>query len=194
MIKSCDAKGIAIKKPEELSRVDALIIPGGESTTIGKLIVKYGFITPIKELYRKGVPLYGTCAGLILLANRVSNSPEAAGKDNSNGANKLPLMGLVDMEVRRNAFGRQRESFEAYLDIPKLGNPPFKGVFIRAPLIDSVGPQAEVLARFEGKIVMAQAGRIVVTAFHPELTKDRRIHKYFLQMIETADCQQTKVN
>ncbi len=194
MIKSCNARGIAIKKPAELSRVDALIIPGGESTTIGKLIVKYGFITPIKELYRKGVPLYGTCAGLILLASRVSKFPEAAGKDNSNGASKLPLMGLMDMEVRRNAYGRQRESFEAHLDIPKLGNQPFEGVFIRAPLIESVGSQVEVLARFEGKIVMAQAGRIVVTAFHPELTNDMRIHKYFLKMIEAVDCQQTKAN
>jgi 5'-phosphate synthase pdxT subunit len=153
-------------------------MPGGESTTIGKLLVKYGFLEPIKELFKREVPIYGTCAGLILLAGSIAGQPRAS---------TPPLLGLIDIEVRRNAFGRQRESFEADLNIPKLGPLPFRGVFIRAPWIESVGPNVEVMAKFEDKIVMAQEGKLLVTAFHPELTNDPRIHKYFIEMVAKVE-------
>jgi 5'-phosphate synthase pdxT subunit len=183
MINSCGGRGVAVKKPEALSQIDALIIPGGESTTIGKLVTKYDFEPAIKDLNARGVPLYGTCAGLILLAKSAVNP--GAPSDAIDESMELPLsLGLIDLTVRRNAFGRQRESFEANLDIPELGPPAFSGVFIRAPLIESVGREVKVLARFEGKIVMARSGKILVTAFHPELTKDARIHKYFLRMVK----------
>jgi len=190
MIEACGAKGIAVKKSDQLSKIDALIIPGGESTTIGKLVIKYGFDAAIHELKRKEIPLYGTCAGLILLANRISNLSGATDKrEPGEKAAVPPLLGLIDIEVERNAFGRQRESFEADLEIPIIGSPSFRGVFIRAPRIESVGPNVEVLARFEEKIVMARMGKILVTAFHPELTNDHRIHKYFIQMIKTTASQ-----
>lgn len=187
MINRCNANGIAIKRPSELSQINALIIPGGESTTIGKLIIKYGFDEAICELFEKGVPIYGTCAGLILLAKSVVNGPES-----SNGASKEqeelkpPPLGLIDIKVRRNAFGRQRESFEADLDISKISPPAFRGIFIRAPWIESVGPGVEVLSKFEDRIVMARQGRLLVTAFHPELTDDPRIHRYFIDIAQDA--------
>ncbi len=194
MIKRCNTNGIAIKKPEELSQVDALIIPGGESTAIGKLIVKYGFPGPIKELFKKGVPIYGTCAGLILLADRTTNMPvNLTKKVIEQRGIKPPLLGLMDIEVRRNAFGRQRESFETSLNIPRIGPQPFRGVFIRAPWIESVGPNVEVMARLEDKIVMARQEKLLVTAFHPELTGDFRIHKYFIQMITRAESKESKL-
>lgn len=194
MIKCCDANGIAVKRPSELSQIDALIIPGGESTTIGKLLVKYNFLKAIKELFEKGVPIYGTCAGLILLAKRVTNpSVDFAEKEERQCEFKPPLLGLADIEVRRNAFGRQRESFEAELDISQIGPPTFRGVFIRAPWIESVGPGVKIMARFEDKIVMAQQEKILVTAFHPELTDDYRIHRYFIEMIVRAENQEQKV-
>lgn len=184
MIKCCDANGIAIKKPEELSAVDALIIPGGESTTIGKLLVKYDFIEPIKRLFSQGIPIYGTCAGLILLASRITVSSENETDDKSIAELvKPPLLELMDIEVRRNAFGRQRESFEAGLNITGIDNDPFRAVFIRAPWIESVGPGVEVMAEFNGKIVMAREEKLLVTAFHPELTNDPRIHAYFINTV-----------
>lgn len=188
MIKCCDANGIAIKRPEELSAIDALIIPGGESTTIGKLLVKYNFIEPIKQLFARGIPIYGTCAGLILLASRI------AGQSGDNASNKNvtklvepPLLGLMDIEVRRNAFGRQCESYEADLNISGMDEDPFRAVFIRAPWIESVGPKVEVMAEFDGKIVMAREEKLLVTAFHPELTADHRIHAYFISMINQKE-------
>jgi len=184
MIKCCDANGIAIKRPEELTKVDALIIPGGESTTIGKLLVKYDFIEPIRQLFAQGTPIYGTCAGLILLASRITGSLENE-SDNKNISKlvKPPLLGLMDIEVRRNAFGRQSESFEADLDISGIDGDPFRAVFIRAPWIESVGSKVKVMAEFDGKVVMAREGKLLVTAFHPELTNDPRIHAYFINMI-----------
>jgi len=184
MIKCCDANGIAIKRPEELTKVDALIIPGGESTTIGKLLVKYDFIEPIRQLFAQGTPIYGTCAGLILLASRITGSLENE-SDNKNISKlvKPPLLGLMDIEVRRNAFGRQSESFEADLDISGIDGDPFRAVFIRAPWIESVGSKIKVMAEFDGKVVMAREGKLLVTAFHPELTNDPRIHAYFINMI-----------
>jgi len=184
MIKCCDANGIAIKRPEELTKVDALIIPGGESTTIGKLLVKYDFIEPIRQLFAQETPIYGTCAGLILLASRITGSLE--NESDNKSTDKLvkpPLLGLMDIEVRRNAFGRQSESFEADLDISGIDGDPFRAVFIRAPWIESVGSKVKVMAEFDGKVVMAREGKLLVTAFHPELTNDPRIHAYFINMI-----------
>ncbi len=164
------AEGEAIKTVSQLEQVDGLIIPGGESTTIGKLMDKYGFIEPITDMSAQGVPVYGTCAGLILLAKKVVEGSEF-------------LLDLMDIEVRRNAFGRQRESFEEDLEIRDLGEKPFHGIFIRAPWIDKVGHGVEVMAKVKGKIVMARQGHLLVTAFHPELTKDTRLHKYFVEMV-----------
>lgn len=168
-----------IKKPHELSRIDALIIPGGESTTIGKLMVKYGFVDVIRELHEEGLPIYGTCAGLILLAKRISEGTQPF--DSTQGR---PLLGLMDIEARRNAFGRQRESFEADLDIAGITPPPFPAVFIRAPWIESVEPGVTIMAEFGGKVVMARQGNLLVSAFHPELMDDPRIHRYFIEMIK----------
>lgn len=171
MIEQRGSKGCSIKKAEELAEIDGLIIPGGESTTIGKLIVKYGFTLPIWRLYQKKVPIYGTCAGLILLAKKITEGHQT-------------LLKLMDIEARRNAFGRQRESFEADLNISEIGQKPFRGVFIRAPWIESVGSGVTVMAHFDGKIVMARQKNLLVTAFHPELTGDERIHRYFIEMAE----------
>lgn len=162
-----------VRLPEQLARLDGLIIPGGESTTIGKLAVTYGLIDPIRQQAAAGWPVWGTCAGMILLARDI-------------GALAQPLIGLMDVKVQRNAFGRQLESFEAALDIPELGKGgPFHAVFIRAPLMESAGPEVQVLARLEsGAIVAARQGNLLVTSFHPELTDDLRFHQYFLRMAE----------
>lgn len=170
MIKKCGVEGISIKKPHQLREIDALIIPGGESTTLGSLMVEYDFVRPIKDFYKQGFAIYGTCAGLILLAKKITEGSQ-------------PLLGLMDIEARRNAFGRQRESFETDLNIPELGKKPFRGVFIRAPWVESVGSNVKVMSRFSEKIVMARQGNLLVTAFHPELTEDIRIHKYFIGMV-----------
>lgn len=163
------AEPVAIKQPEELKSLDGLIIPGGESTTIGKLMVKYGFIAAIKEFAGEGKPVYGTCAGLIVVAKKITEGSK-------------PWLSLMNIEARRNAFGRQRESFEAELDIPVFDR-PYTGVFIRAPWIEKVEPGVEVLAEYDGKKVMAREKTILVTAFHPELTADTRIHEYFIKMV-----------
>ncbi len=166
------AKPVTVKQTEQLEVLDGLIIPGGESTTIGKLMVKYGFIDAVKDFASQGKPVYGTCAGLILVAKRISEGTPA-------------WLGLMDIEARRNAFGRQQESFEALLDISGLDE-PFTGVFIRSPWIEEVGPGVKVLAEYDGKIVMAEEKNILVTAFHPELTDDTRIHEYFIDMVREA--------
>ncbi len=163
------AQGLAIKWPDDLPKLDALIIPGGESTTIGKLMVKYGFVDSIKRFHAEGKPIYGTCAGLILLAKTITEGDQ-------------PLISLMDIEARRNAFGRQRESFEADMLIEAIGETPFRGVFIRAPWIQKAADSVKVLAKFDNKMVMAQEGNLLVSAFHPELTDDPRIHRYFLDM------------
>ena len=167
----CGSKGIAVKSCEEIKGVDGLIIPGGESTTIGKLLSWYGIDKVLIELTQKGLPIYGTCAGLILLAKRINPAEQS----------KLALMNIV---VRRNAFGRQRESFEADLDIPILGAEPFRAIFIRAPYIVEVSEEVEILATFNNKIVFARQNNLLVSAFHPELTGDIRLHQYFLSMIK----------
>lgn len=170
-IEQLGVTGKIIKWPHELDEVAGLIIPGGESTTIGKLMAEYDFIDAIQDFHAKGKPIYGTCAGMILLAKKITEGDQ-------------PLLSLMDIEARRNAFGRQRESFEIDLDIKDIGS--FKAVFIRAPLIESIGNGVDVLAEFDNIKVMARQGSLLASAFHPELTGDLRVHKYFLEMVKEA--------
>lgn len=159
-----------VRLPRELAGMDGLIIPGGESTTISRLIAEYGLEEKIKKLAVEGKPLFGTCAGMIILSRNISG-------------NTTHTLGLMDIRVKRNAFGRQRESFEVMLPVPALGEEPFPAVFIRAPLIESYSSEVEVLAKLpDDTMVAARQGNLLVTAFHPELTGDRRFHRYFLDM------------
>jgi 5'-phosphate synthase pdxT subunit len=167
-----------IRLPKDLADLDGVILPGGESTAIGKLMVSYGLVEPLRERIAAGMATWGTCAGLILLA-----------KETDNALLGQPLLATMDIRVRRNAFGTQRESFETALAIPALGERPVHAVFIRAPLIESVGAGVEVLGRLEdapgdggANIVAARQGHLLGTAFHPEVTDDLRFHSYFLNM------------
>ncbi len=175
MLQRLGVETVEIRLPRDMDGVDGVIIPGGESTTIGKLAVQYHLIEPLRELARSGKPLWGTCAGLIFMAKDVQRNQ--------------PLLGLMDVTVQRNAFGRQVDSFEANINIKGVdGHRPFHAIFIRAPLIESVGAGVEVLARVEKDdeevIVAAQQGNLLVTSFHPELSNDDRFHRYFVQMAE----------
>lgn len=171
MLERCGAEAVEVRKPEDLDDLAGLVIPGGESTTIGKLLVEWGLMDKIKERAAAGMAVYGTCAGMILLAREIVGSDQ-------------PRLGLMDVTVRRNAFGRQRESFEADLKVPEFGAEPVRAVFIRAPYIESAGPDVKVLAAVGDHIVIARQGNLLATAFHPELTDDDRIHKYFIEMIQ----------
>ncbi|HLZ48925.1 MAG TPA: pyridoxal 5'-phosphate synthase glutaminase subunit PdxT [Candidatus Limnocylindria bacterium] len=163
-------EAIDVRRPAQLDDVDALVIPGGESTTIGKLAEHYGFIPKLRQRAAEGMAIWGTCAGAIFIARDVPGHPH-------------PLAGLMDIRVRRNAFGRQLDSFEADLDVPTLGAQPFHAVFIRAPLIERVGDGVEVLSELgDGTIVAARQGNLLATSFHPELTHDGRFHDYFLKL------------
>ena len=165
------ASTVLVRLPVDMEGLAGLIIPGGESTTIGKLLVNSGLLEPLRVRVKKGMPVYGTCAGMILLARDI-------------GGMDQPLIGVMDITVRRNAFGRQLDSFEESLSVPALGNAPFRGVFIRAPLIEKTGSGVEVLATLtDGRVVAARQGTLLATAFHPELTEDGRVHGYFLEMI-----------
>ena len=167
-----DRLGVAaidVRRPEQLDEIDALIIPGGESTTIGKLAQQYGIIEKLRDRVAQGMPVWGTCAGAIFIAKDVPGHPH-------------PLASLMDMTVERNAFGRQVDSFEADLEVPVLGPSPFHAVFIRAPVIKRVGAGVEVLARTGDAVVAARQGRLLATSFHPELTHDDRFHRYFLSL------------
>lgn len=167
MVRKCGFEGIKVKTPGDLEKVERLIIPGGESTTIGKLAKIYGLDKAIIKRGREGMPIFGTCAGMILLAREIQDSNQIR-------------FGLIDILVERNAFGRQVDSFEADLKIKVLTGEPFRAVFIRAPYIKKTGGKVKILAKLDGKIVMAQQDNILVSAFHPELTDDLRIHRYFL--------------
>ncbi|MCL0047922.1 pyridoxal 5'-phosphate synthase glutaminase subunit PdxT [Dehalococcoidia bacterium] len=172
MLRRRGAEAVPVRLPEELEGLDGLVIPGGESTTIGKLMHLYGFNASLQRLLADRFPVLGTCAGMILLAKQVI------------GLNGYSL-GAIDIKVRRNAFGRQVDSFEADIQIPVLGDPLYRAVFIRAPGIEHVGPGVEVLARLpDGKPVAAREGNTVVAAFHPELTGDSRFHNYFLSLVD----------
>jgi len=167
-------EALPIRLPGELNGLDGLIIPGGESTSILNLMQGFNFVQPLRELAQAGLPILGTCAGMVCLAKRLSNS---------NNSNLEPL-GLMDMEVRRNAFGRQVDSFETELLVTSLGQEPFPGVFIRAPIIERADPQIEILAKLpNGVAAAARQGKLVATAFHPELTSDLRFHRYFLEIV-----------
>jgi 5'-phosphate synthase pdxT subunit len=170
MLESLGAQAVPVKKVADLEGLEGLILPGGESTTLGKLLHRYGLDVAIADLAQKGLPIYGTCAGLILLAKNIPGSEQLR-------------LGMMDITVKRNAYGRQVDSFETDLAIPAVGAEPFRAVFIRAPYIDSVGEGVEVLARHQTHIVMARQGRFLVSAFHPELTDDPRIHAYFTEMV-----------
>lgn len=176
MLRRLGVDVVEVRLPQDLADVAGVIIPGGESTTIGKLAVQYHLMEPLRELARSGKPLWGTCAGMIFMAKAV----EAEGRDQ-------PLLGLMDVRVQRNAFGRQVDSFEADLNIKGVdGDKPFHAIFIRAPLIESVGEGVDVLARVEKDnqdvIVAARQGNLLATSFHPELSYDDRFHRYFLKM------------
>jgi len=162
-----------VRNPADLETVDALAIPGGESTTIGKLMRHFDLVAPIRARAAAGMPVLGTCAGLITLATGIAEGDQ-------------PVLGLIDIVARRNAFGRQVHSFEADVDMPVVGPPPVRAVFIRAPWIDSAGPGVEILASYQGHAVAAREGRVLVTAFHPELTGDTRVHDAFLAMVRVA--------
>jgi len=166
---SCGATPVAVKYKQELASLKGLVIPGGESTTVGKLLERYGLLDEIRDMGRDGFPIFGTCTGLILLAKEIRASAQ-------------PRLGLMDITVERNAFGRQIASFEQDLDIPELGPPPFHAVFIRAPYIVSARSGVEVLAKLDGKIVLARQGPWLAASFHPELTPDLRLHRYFLEV------------
>ena len=171
VLRQLGVKTVPVRLPQELMGLDGLIIPGGESTSIGRLVLAYDLVGGIKDLARGGLPVFGTCAGMILLAKKNSDAyPE-------------PLE-LMDITVRRNAFGRQKESFEDEILIPVLGEKPFPGVFIRAPLIEQVDDGVEVLARLaDGALVAARQNNLLASAFHPELTDDLRFHQYFLDIV-----------
>jgi 5'-phosphate synthase pdxT subunit len=162
---------VPVRLPGELRGVDGLIIPGGESTTISRMMAAYNLTDEIASLAGDGMPLFGTCAGMILMAKNVSS-------------NSTATLGLMDIRVRRNAFGRQVDSFEAELAIPVLGEKLFPAVFIRAPMVESCDKGVDILARLEdGTIVAARQNKMLVTAFHPELTPDLRFHRYFLDIV-----------
>jgi pyridoxal 5'-phosphate synthase pdxT subunit len=164
------ADAIAVKTREDLARVDALIVPGGESTTVMKLLDRFELDAPIVSRVRAGMPLWGTCMGMIVAAHDVADLSQ-------------PTLDVLDVTVRRNAFGRQNESAEIDLPIPALGREPFPAIFIRAPWIERIGPTVELLAERGGHGVMVRQGNVLGTSFHPELTSDTRIHQYFLNML-----------
>ena len=168
----------AVRLPADLENLDGLIIPGGESTSISKIMLSYDLTAKIKGFAAEGLAIFGTCAGMILLAKKISDDEQ------------VKPLGLMDIAVRRNAFGRQVDSFEADLEIPALGKKPFPGVFIRAPFIEEANGSVEVMARLaDGTIVAVRQQRLLAAAFHPELTGDLRFHRYFLKL-----CRLKKVN
>jgi 5'-phosphate synthase pdxT subunit len=169
ILESLGVTPVPVKKPEQLEAIEALVIPGGESTTIGKMAVRFGLLDPLRSAINDGLPVYGTCAGMILLSGSITEGDQ-------------PLLGVLDIVVRRNAFGRQNESFEEDLDIDGLDS-AFHAVFIRAPWVEKVGSEVEVLASVGEHPVMVRQDRLLATSFHPELTGDGRIHQKFLELI-----------
>ncbi|MFE8974966.1 pyridoxal 5'-phosphate synthase glutaminase subunit PdxT [Streptomyces cyaneofuscatus] len=172
---SADAQARPVRRPEELAEVDGLVIPGGESTTMSKLAVLFGMMEPLREQVRAGMPVYGTCAGMILLAEKILDP--RSGQE---------TVGGIDMIVRRNAFGRQNESFEAAVEVAGIDGGPVEGVFIRAPWVESVGAEAEVIAEHGGHIVAVRQRNVLTTSFHPELTGDHRVHALFVEMVRAV--------
>jgi 5'-phosphate synthase pdxT subunit len=176
----CDVVARPVRRPDELDSVDALVVPGGESTTMSNLAIEFGVLEPIRKRIAGGMPTYGSCAGMIMLATEVLDGrPDQRGFDG------------IEMTVRRNAFGRQIHSFEAEVPIDDIDGGPFSAVFIRAPWVESVGPDVRVLGRVKagpaaGRIVAVRQRHLLATAFHPELTGDLRLHRYFVEMARDA--------
>lgn len=171
MLQQLGVEAPPIRLPHELDTLDGLIIPGGESTTLLRLMESFGLIQPIREMARQGLAIWGTCAGMALLAKSVSNC-------------EMETLGLMDMKIRRKAFGSQIDSFEVDLEIPPVGEEPFHAVFIRAPVVKEAKPGVKVLSRLpDGTIVAARQNRLLACAFHPEFTDDLRFHSYFLNMV-----------
>jgi pyridoxal 5'-phosphate synthase pdxT subunit len=172
---AADAVARPIRRPEELAEVDGLVIPGGESTTISKLAILFGVMEPLRARVRAAMPVYGTCAGMIMLADKILDP--RSGQE---------TIGGIDMIVRRNAFGRQNESFEAPVDVEGVEGGPVEGVFIRAPWVESTGERAEILAVHDGHTVAVRQDALLATSFHPELTGDHRVHAMFVETVRTA--------
>lgn len=177
---ACGAQVVRVRRPEEVERIDGLVIPGGESTTMDKLVRTFGLFDPLRARLGAGLPAYGSCAGMIMLADRIEG-----------GRADQQTLGGIDITVRRNAFGRQVDSFEEDLHIRELGPEPFRAVFIRAPWVESAGESVEVLARVEsgaaaGAIVAVRQGRLLATSFHPEVTGDSRFHRLFVDLVTDA--------
>lgn len=168
-LQACGVDAVVVKKAEELQTIDGLIIPGGESTAIRNLMDRYGFIEPLKSFEQ---PIFGTCAGMVLLANELSGADEAH-------------LQRIDIRVKRNASGRQKDSFEAALEVKGLEE-PYNAVFIRAPYVEETGDGVEVLATYDGQVVAAKEGNVLVSAFHPELTEDHRFLQLFIDMVESS--------
>ncbi|MGA5564180.1 pyridoxal 5'-phosphate synthase glutaminase subunit PdxT [Streptomyces platensis] len=175
VLAEADALARPVRRPEELDEIDGLVIPGGESTTMSKLAVVFGMLEPLRAFVRAGKPVYGTCAGMIMVADKLLDARE-----------DQETFGGVDMIVRRNAFGRQNESFEAAIDVAGIPGGPVEGVFIRAPWVESVGGAVEVLATYDGHTVAVRQGNVLATSFHPELTGDHRVHALFVDMVRRA--------
>ncbi len=172
-----DGKVSDVKTPEDISQLDGLIIPGGESTTIGQLSFVNGSLKVIKEKIENGMPVLGICAGMIMLSNTAS--------DRVVGKTDQPLLNILDIKLERNSFGRQKESFEADISLDPIDIPKFNGVFIRAPSVSDVGSDVEVLSKFNDRIIAIKKGNVIGTAFHPELTTDTSIHKYFINLVKS---------
>jgi pyridoxal 5'-phosphate synthase pdxT subunit len=168
----CGADAIAVRRPEELERVDGLVIPGGESTTMWRLARSFELLDPLRKRIEGGLPAYGSCAGMIMLADRIAD-----------GVDGQETIGGIDMLVRRNAFGRQVDSFESDLDVAGVAGGPLHAVFIRAPVVEAVGDEVEVLATVDGQPVLCRQGHVLVAAFHPELGDDPRLHELFIDEV-----------
>jgi 5'-phosphate synthase pdxT subunit len=172
-----DGTVTSVRTPDEISKVDGLVIPGGESTTIGQLSLFNGAFITLKDKIEQGMPVLGICAGMILLSKTV--------KDKVVGKIDQPLLNILDIKLERNSFGRQRESFESDISLNSIGIPTFNGVFIRAPSISDVGSDVEILSKFNEKIVAVKKNNVIAVAFHPELTTDISLHKYFVNLTNT---------
>ena len=172
-----DATVNAVRTPDEISKVDGLVIPGGESTTIGQLSKFNGSLKILKEKIEQGMPVLGICAGMVLLSNNAND--KVVGKIDQ------PLLNILDIKLERNSFGRQRESFESDISLDSIGIPKFNGVFIRAPSISDVGSDVEILSKFHEKIIAVKKNNVIGVAFHPELTTDISLHKYFVNLTNT---------
>jgi len=171
-----DAKVTGVRTPDDISQLDGLIIPGGESTTIGQLSLINGSLKILKEKIENGMPVLGICAGMILLSKTAD--------DRVIGKTDQPLLDILDIKLERNSFGRQQESFEADVSMDSINIPKFNGVFIRAPSVSDVGSDVEVLSKFNDRIVAVKKGNVIGTAFHPELTRDVSVHKYFVNLVK----------